>query len=115
GLPSRRVAYVLLDFRMVTGADSSAIVSLTKLRNFCSKQDITLMYCSLSPSVQTAAEINGLFGGKSAHKALPDLNLALAWCEDRMLVNAMLLVAESVTMFYDWILVTFSLYVSHTT
>ena len=40
-LPARRIAYVILDFGMVTGANSSAIVSLTKLRNYCNQQDIT--------------------------------------------------------------------------
>jgi SulP family sulfate permease len=102
-LPSRHVAYVILDFRMVTGADSSAIVSLTKLRNFCNKQNIGLMFCSLSPSIQTAAEINGLFGGKSAHKAFPDFNHALAWCEDRMLDNAKLRVDASLAGFEMWL------------
>jgi sulfate permease, SulP family len=102
-LPSRRVAYVILDFRMVIGADSSAMVSLTKLRNFCNKQNITLLYSSLSPSIQTAAEINGLFGGKSAHKAFPDINLALAWCEDRMLENAKLRVDASLDGFKTWL------------
>jgi sulfate permease, SulP family len=102
-LPSRRVAYVILDFRMVTGADSSAMISLTKLRNFCNKQNITLLYSSLSPSIQTAAEINGLFGGKSAHKAFPDLNLALAWCEDRMLDSARLRVDASLDGFETWL------------
>jgi SulP family sulfate permease len=102
-LPSRRVAYVILDFRMVTGADSSAMASLTKLRNFCNKQDITLLYCALSPSIRTAAEINGLFGGNSAHKAFPDLNLALAWCEDRMLDSAGLRVDASLDGFEAWL------------
>ena len=102
-LPSRRVAYVILDFGMVTGADSSAMVSLTKLHNFCNKQHITLLYCSLSPSIQTAAEVSGLFGGKSVHKALPDLNVALAWCEDRMLDSAKLSVDASLAGFEMWL------------
>jgi len=102
-LPSRRIAYVVLDFVMVTGADSSAIVSLTKLRNFCDKQDIALIYCSLSPAIQAAAESNGLFGGKSAHQAFPDLNRALAWCEDRMLEYAKLRVDASVAGFEAWL------------
>jgi len=102
-LPSGRVSYVILDFRMVTGSDSSAIVSLTKLRNFCNKQNITLVYCSLSPSIQTAAEISGLFGGKSPHKVFADLNLALAWCEDRMLESAKLRADASPAGFETWL------------
>ena len=101
--PARRIAYVILDFEMVTGANSSAMVSLTKLRNFCNKQNIALMFCSLSPSIQTAAESNGLFSGKNAHKAFPDFNLALAWCEGRMLDNAKLRVDASLAGFEMWL------------
>jgi SulP family sulfate permease len=102
-LPEQRVAYVILDFGMVAAADSSAMVSLTKLRNFCTKQKITLLYCSVSPAIETAAEINGLFGSKNTHKAFTDLNLALAWCEDRMLDAAKLSVDDSISGFKLWL------------
>ena len=100
-LPPQRVSYVILNFAMVTAADSSAMVSLTKLRHFCNKQSITLLYCSLSPAIEMAADINGLFAG--AHKAFTDLNLALAWCEDRMLDRAKLRVDDSVNGFENWL------------
>jgi sulfate permease, SulP family len=88
GLPPRAVAYVILDFGMVSGADSSAVVSLAKLRNFCDQQGTTLVYCSLSPANRAALELRGFFGGKSQHQAFADLNIALAWCEDRLLAKA---------------------------
>lgn len=84
----QRVAYVVLDFGMVSGADSSAVVSLRKLRNFCDQHGITLVYCSLSAANRAALERAGFFGGKSRHQALADLNTALAWCEDRLLAKA---------------------------
>jgi len=102
-LPSRSVAYVVLDFGMVTGTDSSAILSLTKLRNFCNKQNITLLYCSMSPSIQKAAELSGLIGGKSAHRAFPDLHLALAWCEEQLLDRAGMRVDASLASFESWL------------
>lgn len=84
-LPPRRVAYVILDFGRVSGADSSAVVSLAKLRNFCDQQGTTLVYSSLSPANRAAFERGGFFGGGSRHQAFADLNSALAWCEDRLL------------------------------
>jgi SulP family sulfate permease len=64
---------------MASGADSSAVVSLAKLRNFCDQQGTTLVYCSLSPANHKALKFGGVFDGKSRHKAFADLNFALAW------------------------------------
>jgi SulP family sulfate permease len=87
-LPNGRVEYVILDFGMVSGADSSTIVSLAKLRSFCDQKNLTLAYCSLSSASRAAFERGGFFGGKSRHRDFVDLNLALAWCEDRLLARA---------------------------
>jgi SulP family sulfate permease len=102
-LPPQRVSYVILNFGMVTATDSSAMVSLTKLSHFCNKQNITLLYCSLSPAIEMAADINGLFAGRGARKAFTDLNHALAWCEDRMLDRANLNVDDSIAGFEMWL------------
>jgi hypothetical protein len=72
---------------MASGADSSAVVSLAKLRNFCDQQGTTLVYCSLSPANHKALKFGGVFDGKSRHKAFADLNFALAGCEDRLLAK----------------------------
>jgi SulP family sulfate permease len=102
-LPPRRVAYVILDFGMVSGADSSVIASLAKLRNFCGQRGITLVYCSLSPANHTAFQRGGFFGGKSQHQAFADLNLALSWCEDRLLARANLDVNTGLAGFEPWL------------
>jgi sulfate permease, SulP family len=102
-LPPRAVAYVILDFGMVSGADSSAVVSLTKLRNFCDRQGTTLIYCSLSPANHAALKLAGFFGGKSKHQAFADLNLALAWCEDRLLAKAELNTNAGLAGFEPWL------------
>jgi MFS superfamily sulfate permease-like transporter len=86
-LPRGRVAYVILDFSMASGADSSAVVSLAKLRNFCDQQGTTLVYCPLSPANHKALKFGGVFDGKSRHQAFADLSFALAWCEDRLLAK----------------------------
>ncbi len=99
----RQVAHVILDFGMVSGSDSSAIVSLTKLRNFCNQRGTTLIYCSLAPASRAALERGGFFGGKSRHQVFADLNSALAWCEDRLLAKANVDAEFSLAGFKSWL------------
>jgi SulP family sulfate permease len=86
--PARQVAFVILDFGMVSGADSSALVSLAKLRSFCDQQGVVIVYAALSPANSAALERGGFFGKKSRHRSFPDLNTALGWCEDQLLAKA---------------------------
>ena len=83
-----RAKYVILDFGTVSGADASAVVSFTKLKNFCNQQGCTIIYCGLSAVNHAVLEGGGLIGGKNRHTALPDLPYSLAWCEDEMLAAA---------------------------
>ena len=100
---SDRVEYVILDFGMVSGTNSSAIASLTKLRNFCDQRGVTLVCSTLSPSSSTAFERGGLFRGKMQHRSIADLNLALAWCEDQLLAKANLDTETSPASFEAWL------------
>ena len=82
-LPPGQVSYVILDFEMISGADTSSIVSITKLRDFCAKRGITLVYSSPSASVETSLRRGGCL--ENSKSAFSDLNLALAWCEEQLL------------------------------
>lgn len=84
----RRVAYVILDFAMVPGADSSAYISLAKLRNHCNQRGTTIVYSSISPAIRDALARGGFIGGKSRHQAFADVHAAVAWCEDNLLAEA---------------------------
>lgn len=99
----RRVAYVILDFSMVSGADSSAFVSLAKLRNHCNQRGTTIVYCSLSQASLVALTRGGLLGGKSRHRAFADLNAGLAWCEDRLLAEGKIDVDTELSGFPSWL------------
>jgi sulfate permease, SulP family len=89
-LPTGRVAFVILDFASVPGTDASAVVSLAKLRSYCDRAGVTLVYCGLSLHNRTVLERGGFLGGKSRHKDFAALSLALAWCEDALLAKAKL-------------------------
>jgi SulP family sulfate permease len=99
----RRVAYVVLDFSMVSGADSSAYVSLSKLRNHCNQRGTTIVYCALSRAHRDGLERGGFIGGKSRHQAFADLDAGLAWCEDRLLAEAKIEVDEDASGFPAWL------------
>ena len=81
-LDPRRVSYVILDFSLVAGADTSAIGSLVKLRRFCREKGAFLICCSLSAADRAAFERGGFLDRKNLQQVHSDLNSALGWCED---------------------------------
>ena len=102
-LPDRTAGYVILDFSLVSGADSSAIVSLSKLRKFCDQHRVVLAYSALPLATQTALELRGFFAGKGGHRAFHDLNAALAWCEEKVLADAQAEPDTSLAGFESWL------------
>lgn len=97
-----QVAYVILDFGLVSGADTSAVVSLGKLRRFCREKGALLVCCSLSPVSRAALERGGFFDRKNPHQVFSNLNSALAWCEDQLLARAKVEVDVAVDKFEAW-------------
>lgn len=82
--PPGQVRHVIVDFGMVTGADASAPVSLAKLRHLCERQGATLVLSSLTPALRRALERQGVVAADGP-APFDDVNVALAWCEDRLL------------------------------
>jgi sulfate permease, SulP family len=80
------VGYVLLDFGAVPGLDSSALLSLVKLRNYCDEHGVTLAFSGLSEAMQSSFQKAGFFG-KGAHQVFGSRNEALEWCEDMLLMH----------------------------
>jgi sulfate permease, SulP family len=70
-LHPQQVAYLLLDFSLVSGADTSAVVSLGKLRRFSKERGVILVFCSLSAANRAALERGGFFDKKILCKSLP--------------------------------------------
>jgi sulfate permease, SulP family len=100
-LPQGYKGFVILDFARVSGADSSAVLSLTKVRDYCDRVGATLVYCSLTADNQTLLERAG-FLEKGRHRFFAALNLGLSWCEERLLERAELRVGDAVS-FHDWL------------
>jgi SulP family sulfate permease len=81
------VGYVLLDFSAVPGLDSSALLSLVKLRNYCDEHRVTLAFSGLSEAMQSGFQKAGFFGSDAAHQVFGSRNEALEWCEDMLLMH----------------------------
>lgn len=78
---------VILDCQSVTGYDSSAVMSLAKLSNYCAKGGIHLLFCGLSDALHRDLETEGLFKRATTH-AEATRSEALARAENLLLAAA---------------------------
>lgn len=97
GLTLRR--FLLLDFSGVSGLDSSAVLTFTKIKHLCEIECVELIFVGLSPKVTRLLEEGGCLIGVQAEKdneprkaschLFPDLDYALGWCEEQILESEM--------------------------
>ena len=66
GQLDKPVGYVVLDFGQVPGLDTSAVLSLVKLRNFCDEHGVTLAFSGLTEVMQAGFQKAGFFGSSQA-------------------------------------------------
>lgn len=83
------LSYLVLDFRRVTGLDSSAVLGFAKARRLASSQGIQLVLTGLAARARGQLERGG-FGDtrENGVRILPDLDRGVQWCEDRLLEEA---------------------------
>ncbi|MDX1418178.1 MAG: SulP family inorganic anion transporter [Candidatus Promineifilaceae bacterium] len=81
------IRFLLLDFRLVTGIDSSAILSLRRLLQTLEAHDIQLILTALAPEIEEQWSRHGLNQEELDHVHLfPELNRGVAWSE-QMIIN----------------------------
>jgi SulP family sulfate permease len=79
-----RLTFVLLDFRRVTGLDSSTVLSFTKIYDLAKVEGFTLVLTHLKAAQREKLAHNDLIEG--AHLIMfPDLDHGLEWCENTLL------------------------------
>ncbi len=81
----RKRRFAVLDFSDVSGFDTSALLSLVKLRNYADDNRVTLAFAGLSQRMSSALEHLLLFGEPGTHRHYPTRNEALEWCENEVL------------------------------
>ncbi len=83
-----QVRFVVLDFRRVTGLDSSAIFSFRRCRQLAEARQITLVLTHLTAGMRRQFEVGGLLASEPALRFFPNLDLGLEWCEETLLEHA---------------------------
>ena len=81
------VNYVVLDFSAVQGLDTSAVLSLIKLRNYCEEHGVVIAFSGLDENMRTGFDRAGFFGNDKPHQAFGSRNEAVEWCEDMLLMH----------------------------
>jgi SulP family sulfate permease len=79
------VRFIQLDFRRVSGLDSSAVFSFIKCRQLAEAHKATLLWSNLPDRISRQLEVGGLFEDAGSMCIFPDLDRALEWCEDQLL------------------------------
>jgi SulP family sulfate permease len=77
--------FVIFDFRLVTGLDSSALYSFSRLKQLSEEEDITLIFTQLLPELGRQFELTGYMEQMNiTFLTFHDLDHAVEWCEDQL-------------------------------
>jgi SulP family sulfate permease len=89
-MDTKRVSlrYVVLDFRRVTGIDSSAAFSLWKVHEQARKNGFTLVLTHMAADVRKQLSNSGLHHDSTeSFRLFPDLDHGMEWCESMILAS----------------------------
>ena len=82
------LAFVVFDFRQITGLDSSAINSFKKLNRKARKEDFIIVLCGLSESIsQKFINEKLVLDNSETIQVFADLDHGLEWCEEQIIKN----------------------------
>jgi SulP family sulfate permease len=80
------IRYIVLDFRLVTGIDSSAALALFKCEQSAQDAGVILVLSGTSDEDLKSLRVGGLDLESPVIKLLPDLDHGLEWCENQIVV-----------------------------
>ena len=87
GLELESEQYLVLDFRLVSGLDSSALNSFIKMQHLAEQVNAYLIFTGLSPKIE--ATLRGKQGAIAPADPMclvfPDLDQAIDWCEAKII------------------------------
>ncbi len=82
----QQVHFMVLDFRLVSNIDSSAVNSFLKLKQLSRTKQVNLVFANLNSSIRQQLQHIDYFGKDDIVCCdFPDLDHALEWCEDSIL------------------------------
>ena len=77
------IRFLVLDFRLVSGLDSSAMLSFLKLKQLAQPRSLTLVLTSLSDPILRQFQHEGLLS--AGYQVFPSLDQGITWCENQVL------------------------------
>jgi sulfate permease, SulP family len=98
--------FAVLDFRLVTGIDSSAMLSITKIKQLAQANQVHLVFTDLDLVLEKRLIVEVLGKEQEEHwHIFPDLDEGLAWCESQLLerFESLGLVAKSGDIRKQWL------------
>lgn len=78
--------YVVIDFRHVTGIDASAIAGISKIHRLGTDGGFVLVLSGMDPPMLERLQRGGVVQDEFL-KVFEDIDRAMQWCEDRLLVE----------------------------
>ncbi len=80
------IQFVILDFRLVSGLDASAVLSFAKLKQLAMQQQVHLLFTNLSKdATQRLKQGDCLDEADPLCHVFADVDRALEWCEEQVL------------------------------
>ena len=77
--------FLVCDFAIVTGLDSSALISFTKMTQLAATQHFTIVLTQLSPQILRQFEREGVLKDAALLRVFSDLDHGVEWCEEQIL------------------------------
>jgi SulP family sulfate permease len=86
----RQTEFVLIDFRRVTGLDSSTVLSFIRLAQTATRENFTIVFTGVNESSRATMLRGGLdVGDDSPIRFVGDLDAGLKQCEDALIARAL--------------------------
>lgn len=77
--------FLAFDFALVTGLDSSALISFTKMAQLAAAQHFIIVLTQLSPQILRQLEREHALKNEALLRIFPDLDHGVEWCEEQIL------------------------------
>ena len=87
---STPTSYVVLDFRQVSGLDSTALLSFEKMKRLAETRGFTLVLTSVNERMRRQLGRAGLAETSAAVRFMPDLDRGVEWGEEQLCLTAMI-------------------------
>lgn len=86
--------YCILDFKRVTGLDSSAVLGFQKLQSLAIAEEFTLIFTEVHPDISRELSYMNFEEDDKQLRLMTTLDKALGWCEDTLIAEHGITVAH---------------------